>query len=93
MIKEYPYNLVENELERINIICNKNTIPNDKNSPFVTSGIRLGTPLMTTRGFTKSNFESLGLILSKALKEISTKDRIENVYLYSFDVDKLLQTI
>ena len=42
---------VEALLDEVNITCNKNTIPNDPQSPFVTSGIRLGTAAVTTRGF------------------------------------------
>ena len=42
---------IANVLERVGITANKNTVPNDPQSPFVTSGIRLGTPAVTTRGF------------------------------------------
>lgn len=58
----------EEVLEKINITCNKNTIPNETESPRVTSGIRLGTPAMTTRGFIKEDFHEVGLIISEALK-------------------------
>ena len=58
----------EEVLEKINITCNKNTIPNETESPRVTSGIRLGTPAMTTRRFTKEDFHEVGLIISEALK-------------------------
>ena len=58
----------EKRLEKINITCNKNTIPNETQSASVTSGIRLGTPAMTTRGFTKKDFKEVGLIISEALK-------------------------
>ena len=46
---------VEKMLDEVGITCNKNTIPNDPKSPFVTSGIRLGTPAVTTRGFVEED--------------------------------------
>lgn len=58
----------ETILDKINITCNKNTIPNETESPFITSGIRLGTPAMTTRGFKEDDFIKVGKIISKALK-------------------------
>ena len=50
---------VQNQLEAVNITANKNTVPNDPKSPFVTSGIRLGTPAVTTRGL---NAEDMDLV-------------------------------
>ncbi len=58
----------EHILDSINVTCNKNTIPNDTESPFITSGIRLGTPAMTTRGFKEEEFIKVGKIIAKALK-------------------------
>lgn len=58
----------ESVLESINITCNKNTIPNETLSPMITSGIRLGTPAMTTRGLNEEDFTLIGKIISKALK-------------------------
>lgn len=58
----------ETILDSINITVNKNTIPYDKKSPFVTSGIRLGSPAMTTRGFKEKEFEIIGNLIVKALK-------------------------
>ena len=58
----------ESVLESINIACNKNTIPNETLSPMITSGIRLGTPAMTTRGLNEEDFTLIGKIISKALK-------------------------
>ena len=55
-------------LQENNITVNKNTIPNDPESPFVTSGVRLGTAAMTTKGFTKEDFILLAQLMDKALK-------------------------
>src|SRR5699024_3342473 len=51
---------VEEALDEVGITVNKNTIPFDEASPFVTSGIRLGTPAMTTRGFTTEDMTEVG---------------------------------
>ena len=58
----------EEILDTINITCNKNTIPYDLESPFITSGIRIGSPAMTTRGLKEKEFEEIGKIISSALK-------------------------
>ena len=58
----------EEVLDKINITVNKNTIPNDLESPMVTSGIRIGSPAMTTRGFKEEEFAILGKIICKFLK-------------------------
>ena len=58
----------EEVLDKINITVNKNTIPNDLESPMVTSGIRIGSPAMTTRGFKEEEFTILGKIICKCLK-------------------------
>ncbi|MEG0826014.1 MAG: serine hydroxymethyltransferase [Bacilli bacterium] len=58
----------ETVLDSINITCNKNTIPNDSESPNVTSGIRLGSAAMTTRGLKEADFKEIGDIITKALK-------------------------
>ena len=55
-------------LESINITCNKNMIPYDEEKPFVTSGIRIGSPAMTSRGLKEDDFVKIGKIISKALK-------------------------
>lgn len=69
----------EKILDSINITCNKNTIPNDMESPFKTSGIRLGSPAMTTRGFKEKEFEQVGLIISKALKNKENKELLKQL--------------
>ncbi len=65
----------EKLLDEAGITTNKNTIPNDPNGPFVTSGIRLGTPAMTTRGFKEAEFkkvvEAIALILDHPTCETS----------------------
>ena len=57
----------EEILDKINITCNKNTIPYDTESPFVTSGIRIGSPAMTTRGLKEKEFKEIGEIIVSAL--------------------------
>ncbi|WP_303674585.1 serine hydroxymethyltransferase [Vampirovibrio chlorellavorus] len=59
----------QNLLEEIHITANKNTIPNDPQSPFITSGIRLGTPALTSRGFDEAAMRKLGQIIAEALKK------------------------
>lgn len=57
----------ETILDSINITVNKNTIPYDTESPVVTSGIRVGSPAMTTRGFKEQEFEIIGRLIYEAL--------------------------
>lgn len=57
----------EEILDNVGITVNKNTIPNETKSPFVTSGIRIGTPAITTRGFTEADCASLGKNIGKLL--------------------------
>jgi len=57
----------ENLLDLANITCNKNTIPYDTKKPFITSGIRLGTPAMTTRGFKERDFEEVAILIDMIL--------------------------
>ena len=68
----------EEILDRINITCNKNTIPYDLESPFITSGIRIGSPAMTSRGLKEAEFEQIGLIISSALKN-PTDENLEKL--------------
>ena len=58
-------------LEKVDITCNKNMVPNDKRSPFVTSGIRLGTPAVTTRGFKEAETKLMAELIIRALKNPS----------------------
>lgn len=56
-----------NALERVGITANKNTVPNDPQSPFVTSGIRLGVPAVTTRGFKEEDMKEVAKIIASAI--------------------------
>ncbi|HEV8553027.1 MAG TPA: serine hydroxymethyltransferase, partial [Casimicrobiaceae bacterium] len=58
----------EAALGRANITVNKNAIPNDPEKPFVTSGIRVGSPAVTTRGFTEIECEALGHLMADVLE-------------------------
>lgn len=60
---------VEHNLDEIGVTCNKNTIPNDPKSPFVTSGVRLGTPAVTTRGFAEEDMTEVAEIISMVIKD------------------------
>lgn len=64
----------EQALDKIHITVNKNTIPNDTESPMVTSGIRIGSPAMTTRGFKEKEFIHVADIISKCLKNINNEE-------------------
>jgi len=57
------------KLEEEGIIVNANTIPHDKASPFKPSGIRIGAPAMTTKGYLEADFEALGAKIAKVIKE------------------------
>ena len=69
----------QNLLDRIHITTNKNTIPGDTESPMITSGLRLGSPAMTTRGFTEADFEQVGHIIASALKNSDNEEILENL--------------
>jgi glycine hydroxymethyltransferase len=62
-------------LDRANITVNKNAVPNDPRSPFVTSGVRMGTPAVTTRGFRAPEIEQLGNWIADILDDIGNAER------------------
>ena len=70
-----PYNVKGNlaaeSLSRANITCNKNGIPFDTQSPMITSGIRLGTPACTTRGFGPNEFILIADLITKVINGLS----------------------
>ena len=71
--------LAENVLDTIHITVNKNTIPNDTEKPFVTSGIRLGSAAMTTRGFKEDEFIKLANIIYKALSNVENEEVLKEL--------------
>ena len=68
---------VQASLGRSNITCNKNGIPFDSESPMITSGIRLGTPACTTRGFGTNEFKLIGDLIYKVVEGLS-KNKEDN---------------
>jgi glycine hydroxymethyltransferase len=64
-------NVSEKALVRAGLTCNKNGIPFDPEKPFVTSGLRLGTPATTTRGFGVAEFKQVGALISEVLNAVA----------------------
>ncbi len=69
----------ERLLDDVNITCNKNTIPYDSEKPFITSGIRLGSAAMTTKGFNEDDFRLVAKLISKVLKNPDNEEVKEEV--------------
>ena len=65
-------NISEVALENANMTCNKNGVPFDPEKPMVTSGVRLGTPAATTRGFGKDEFRQVGLMIGEVLDGLAS---------------------
>jgi glycine hydroxymethyltransferase len=61
-------------LDLANITCNKNTVPFETRSPFQASGIRLGTPAVTTRGFLEADMQEVAELVDTVLRSIGTPD-------------------
>lgn len=73
---------VEEELDKINITVNKNQIPNDTLPPLKSSGIRIGVPAMTTKGFNENDFEQLAKLINLYLKDYKDKNINEQIIEY-----------
>jgi glycine hydroxymethyltransferase len=66
--------VAEKALDDVHITVNKNTIPFDQNKPFVTSGIRLGTPALTTRGMKEAEMQKIGALIASVIREPESED-------------------
>src|SRR6185312_606946 len=69
----------ENALGEAYITLNKNMVPNDPRSPFVTSGLRIGTPALTTRGFKEQEVKKVAEWISEILADLNNKTKIEQI--------------
>lgn len=78
----------EKVLESVGLTVNKNTIPNETRSPFVTSGIRVGTAAGTTRGFNTDDFAKIGSLIARAVFNVSNEAVLANV---RAEVDALIE--
>lgn len=72
--KDYSGKDASAALEEAGITANKNTVPNEKRSPFVTSGVRLGSPALTARGMKEAEFEFIANKIADVLDDINNKD-------------------
>ena len=70
---------LQNRLDEVYITVNKNTVPGEPRSPFVTSGIRIGTPAVTTRGLKEADMEKLAELIDLAIRDFDNqKDYIRS---------------
>ena len=85
--------VAEAALGRAHITCNKNGIPFDPEKPFVTSGIRVGTPAGTTRGFGIAEFRQVGAMIAEVLDALSQKDAEEDTAVEASVRDKVKRLV
>lgn len=71
--------MAEESLEKAGITCNKNSIPNDPEKPFITSGIRLGTPAITARGMKEDEAVQIAEMIIKVLENVNDDEKIAEV--------------
>lgn len=70
---------LEKRLDRAHITCNKNTIPNDPRSPFVTSGVRLGTPAVTTRGMVEEDMDKIAEAIALVIESEENVEKVKGM--------------
>lgn len=87
--KDITGKIAESALDEAGITVNKNTVPNEKRSPFVTSGIRIGTPALTTRGMKESEMKQIGKWIATVLQ---TPDNIDVKHRVQQQVKELCQS-
>ena len=80
---------LEKRLDMAHITCNKNTIPNDPRSPFITSGVRLGTPAVTTRGMKEEDMETIAEAVAMVIKEDGAVEKARELVRKLTDKDPL----
>ena len=71
--------VAQSTLDEAGITLNKNTVPNDPRSPFVTSGLRIGTPSVTTQGMTEAEMSTIAALIARALRERNSGEELSAV--------------
>ena len=79
---------ISNLLEKVNITANKNAVPDDPKSPFVTSGVRFGTSAVTTRGFNTNDMKKVGNIISETVNNSGNESKLEDLKNMSIELCK-----
>jgi len=69
----------EEALDHAGITVNKNTVPNEKRSPFVTSGLRIGTPALTTRGMKETEMKTIGSWIADVLNDHKNETKLVSI--------------
>jgi glycine hydroxymethyltransferase len=70
---------LEEALGKVDITVNKNTVPQEKRSPFVTSGVRIGTPAITTRGMKAPDMDQLAQLISRVIKNVDNPTELDQI--------------
>jgi glycine hydroxymethyltransferase len=79
---------LEEALEEVAVTVNKNTVPQEKRSPFVTSGIRLGTPALTSRGMDEKAMDSIAHWIRQTCDNISNKSELAKIKIEVMELAK-----